>query len=459
MVATEHQILQYIQDHQSQYLDQLFDLLRIPSISANSQYQNDVLQAADYLKSEFQQLGMDNVELLSTGGYPVVFAEKHISDDRPTVLIYGHYDVQPPDPLDLWQTSPFEPEIREGQIYARGACDDKGQMFMHVKAVDALINNGGLPCNVKFFIEGEEEVGSAHLADCIRENADKLTADAVILSDTSMIANDLPSITVGLRGMAYMEVKVKGPNRDLHSGTYGGPVANPCNVLASMIHSLHDENGHITIPGFYDKVRALTEEERDELNKKPFNEEAYKKELGLSALNGEKGFSPVEQTTIRPTLDVNGIWGGYTGEGAKTILPAEANAKISMRLVPDQEPEEVAELFRQHFQALAPATVSVEVAELHGGNPFLTNTDSKAYKAAEQAYETTFGKTPIASREGGSIPITKHFKDIIGAPVVLMGFGLDSDAIHSPNEHFGVFNFQRGIETISLFHRYFAEMQ
>lgn len=448
-------IQKYVAENENRFVEELQELLRIPSISADSAYEKDVLKAAEYLQAEFERLKLDKVQLLETGGYPAVYAEKIIDPQLPTVLVYGHYDVQPPDPLELWETPPFEPRIHDGKIYARGACDDKGQMYMHLKAVDTLLNTGGLACNVKFFIEGEEEVGSEHLADAIKANTELLSCDAIVISDTSMIANDVPSITVGLRGLAYMQVEVTGPNRDLHSGTYGGAVGNPINTLCEMIASLKDEHGHINIPGFYEDIDELSEEAKKEISSIPFDEKAFKEHLEVEALYPEDGYNPSEQLRIRPTLDVNGIWGGYIGEGAKTVLPSKAYAKISMRLVPSQDPKKIAELFKRHFESIAPDWVKVQVEEHHGGDPFLTNTDSNAYRAAEKAYTDTFGVRPIASREGGSIPITALFSEELQAPVVLMGFGLDSDAIHSPNEHFGLFNFRRGIETISLFHHHF----
>lgn len=450
-------IRNYVKANEQRFLDELFALLRIPSVSADPAFKGDVLRTADALAAQFKALGLDAVQLLPTDGYPVVYAEKIVDATKPTILVYGHYDVQPPDPLDLWHTPPFEPQIRDGKIYARGACDDKGQMYMHAKAVDTLMNTTGLPCNVKFFIEGEEEVGSEHLEDAIRKHKDLIAADVVLISDTSMIANDCPSISVGLRGLAYMEVEVVGPNRDLHSGTYGGAVGNPLNTLCEMVASLKDADGKITIPGFYDGVIELSAEERAEMARRPYDEAEYMRHLDVAALYKEKGYTHPEQTTIRPTLDLNGIWGGYTGEGAKTVLPSKASAKISMRLVPGQDPKRIAQLFIEHWKRIAPPYVKVSAKEHHGGLPFLTNTNSGGYRAAERAYEATFGKKPIPAREGGSIPITSLFQSILQKPVVLMGFGLDTDAIHSPNEHYGVFNYVRGIETLSLFHHYFAE--
>jgi len=410
------------------------------------------------VRDRLSALNMARVEIYPTAGHPIVYAETEQLPGRPTILVYGHYDVQPPDPLDLWHSPAFEPVIKDGKIYARGACDDKGQFYMHVKAHEVLNALGSLPCNIKYLIEGEEEVGSAHLEDFIRPHADMLKCDVILVSDTSMIANDTPSITTGLRGLAYMEVEVTGPNRDLHSGTYGGAVDNPINVLCEMIASLKDADRRITIPGFYDDVIELGAAERSAMAQRPFDYQEYCKHLDVATTRGENGYSVTEQTSIRPTLDVNGIWGGYTGEGAKTVLPSKAFAKISMRLVPGQDHEKISELFAAHFRRIAPPSVKVEVRALHGGRPALTPVDSIGFRAASAAMRDTFdGKTPIPTREGGSIPIVAMFKEVLGSDTVLMGFGLDSDAIHSPNEHFGIFNYLKGIETIPLFHRYFAE--
>lgn len=453
----------YIQENKQRFLDELLELLRIPSVSADPAYQKDVIRTADKVAEFLKNAGADNVELCPTAGYPIVYGEKLIDPSKPTVLVYGHYDVQPPDPLDLWTSPPFEPVIKkteihpEGAIFARGSCDDKGQMFMHVKAFEAMWKSGELPCNVKFMIEGEEEVGSNNLGPFCIANKERLKADVVLISDTSMIANDTPSIDCGLRGLSYLEVEVTGPNRDLHSGVYGGAVYNPINALAKMIAGMHDENNHITIPGFYNDVIELSQEERAELNKAPFNEEDYKKDLDIEAVHGEKGYSTLERTGTRPTLDCNGIWGGYIGEGAKTVLPSKAFAKISMRLVPNQSSEKITELFKNYFESVAPKGVKVEVRPHHGGEPVVTPTDSKAYLSASRAMETTFGKKPIPTRGGGSIPIVALFERELGLKTVLMGFGLDSDALHSPNEHYGVFNYFKGIETIPYFHLYFAE--
>jgi acetylornithine deacetylase/succinyl-diaminopimelate desuccinylase-like protein len=450
-------VKEYIESNQQRFLDELFELLRIPSVSADSRHKKDVRQAAEFLKEKLIASGVDRAELCETPGHPIVYAEKITNPSLPTVLVYGHYDVQPPDPLDLWQSPPFEPVIKDGKIYARGSCDDKGQVYMHVKAFEAMMKLNTLPCNVKFMIEGEEEVGSEHLDQFVRDNKEKLKGDIILISDTAMISLEHPSITTGLRGLSYVEVEVTGPNRDLHSGVYGGAVANPINVLSNMIASLHDENGRVTIPGFYDQVVELSAADREAINKAPFNLEAYKKELGIDEIQGEKGYTTLERTGIRPTLDVNGIWGGYTGEGAKTVLPAKAYAKISMRLVPDQDNKAITELFTKHFQSIAPRSVSVKVTPLHGGQAAVTPTDSPAFKAASAAFMEVFGKAPIPTRDGGSIPIVALFKKELGLDTVLLGFGFDSDAIHSPNEHYGVKNFLTGIETIVSFYQHYAK--
>jgi acetylornithine deacetylase/succinyl-diaminopimelate desuccinylase-like protein len=448
----------YISENKQRFLDELLDLLRIPSVSADSKYKGDVAKCAEAVKENLMKAGCDSAEICPTDGHPIVYAEKMIDPSAPTVLVYGHYDVQPADPLELWHSGPFEPVIKDEKIYARGACDDKGQMFMHVKALEVMNKTNTLACNIKFMIEGEEEVGSSNLGKFLEANKDRLKADIVLVSDTSMISMENPSLETGLRGLAYMEVEVTGPNRDLHSGVYGGAVANPINILAKMITSMHDENNHITIPGFYDKVDDLTDAERTELNKAPFDLEEYKKELGISDVRGEKGYTTLERTGTRPTLDVNGIWGGYTGEGAKTVLPSKANAKISMRLVPHQSSDEISEMFAKHFESIAPAGVTVKVTAHHGGEPVVTPTDSVAYKAAAKAIQTSFGKDPIPTRGGGSIPIVALFESILGLKTVLLGFGLDNDNIHSPNEKYDIFNYFKGIETIPYFHKYFAEM-
>jgi acetylornithine deacetylase/succinyl-diaminopimelate desuccinylase-like protein len=451
-------IQNYITENKDRFINELIDLLRIPSISADPAYKDSVFKTADEVKKRLVEAGADNVEICQTKGYPVVYGEKIIDASSPTVLVYGHYDVQPPDPLDLWTSPPFEPVIKDEKIYARGACDDKGQMYMHVKAFELMMKTNSLPCNIKFMIEGEEEVGSDNLGTFVKANKERLKADVVLISDTGMIANDIPSITVGLRGLSYMEVEVTGPNRDLHSGIYGGAVANPINILCEMIASLHDKDNKITIPGFYDNVEILSTEERAEMAKAPFNLDEYKKHLDLSDIHGETGYSTNERVSIRPTLDVNGIWGGYQGEGAKTVIASKASAKISMRLVPNQTPAEITEKFTKHFIAIAPKSVKVKVTAHHGGDAAVTPTDSIAYQAADKAMHTTFGKKPIPQRSGGSIPIVALFEKELGLKTVLFGFGLDSDAIHSPNEHYGVFNYLKGIETIPHFFKNFAEM-
>ncbi len=457
-------IKEYIEQNKQRFLDELFELLRIPSISADSANAADMKNAAEFVKNKLISAGADKVEICQTAGHPIVYGEKIIDSNLPTVLVYGHYDVQPVVPLELWDTPPFEPNIRktkvhpDGAIFARGSCDDKGQVYMHIKAFELMMNTNSLPCNIKFMIEGEEEVGSSNLGKFCIENKERLKADVVLISDTSMIANNTPSIDCGLRGLSYVEVEVTGPNRDLHSGVYGGAVANPINILAKMIAQMHDENNHIAIPGFYDDVLNLSDAERTELNKAPFDLDEYKKDLNVAEVWGENGFTVMERTGIRPTLDCNGIWGGYTGEGSKTVLPSKAFAKISMRLVPNQTTEKTTELFSNYFKSIAPASVKVEVRPHHGGEPVLTPIDSPAYLAAEKAIETTYGKKPIPTRGGGSIPIVALFEKELGLKSVLMGFGLDSDALHSPNEHYGIFNYLKGIETIPYFHKYFTEM-
>jgi len=452
------EIKKYVESNKQRFLDELFELLRFPSVSADPKYKADVLKTADFVAQKLKDAGADQVEICETAGYPIVYGEKIIDPALPTVLIYGHYDVQPADPLELWKTPPFEPTVRDGKIYARGACDDKGQFYMHVKAFELMMETNTLACNVKFMIEGEEEVGSANLGIFVNANVDRLKADVVLISDTSMISMENPSIETGLRGLAYMEVEVVGPNRDLHSGVYGGAVANPATILCKMIASLHDENNHITIPAFYDKVIELTEEEKKALNSAPFDLNEYKSDLEIAAEWGEKGYSTLERTGTRPTLEVNGIWSGYIGEGAKTVLPSKANAKISMRLVPNQSSEEIAEIFTKHFESIAPEFVKVKVTAHHGGEPVVTPTDSVAYRAAEQAILDSFGKSPIPTRGGGSIPIVALFESALGIKSVLFGFGLDSDSLHSPNEKYDIYNYYKGIETLPLFHKYFAAL-
>jgi acetylornithine deacetylase/succinyl-diaminopimelate desuccinylase-like protein len=450
-------VKEYINNNKDRFLSELFEWLRIPSVSADSKHKGDVRKAAEFVKEKLASAGVDKVELCETKGHPIVYAEKIVNPSLPTVLVYGHYDVQPADPLNLWTSPPFEPVIKDDKIYARGSCDDKGQVYMHVKAFEIMMKNNLVPCNIKFMIEGEEEVGSDNLGTFVKENKPKLKADVILISDTALISLEHPSITTGLRGLSYMEVEVTGPNRDLHSGVYGGAVANPINVLSSMIASLHDENGKVTVAGFYDKVAELTAHEREALNRAPFDLGHYKKDLDINEIKGEKGYTTLERTGVRPTLDVNGIWGGYTGEGAKTVLPSKAHAKISMRLVPNQVSSEITELFTKHFQKIAPPYVKVKVMAHHGGEPAVTPTDSVAFKAASKAFEEVWGKAPIPTRDGGSIPIVALFKKELGLDTVLMGFGLDSDAIHSPNEHYGVKNFLLGIETIVSFYKHYAK--
>lgn len=446
----------YIANNKERFINELINWLKIPSVSADPAFKQEVINAAKYLEQEFINLGLDNVELCETAGNPIVYAEKLINSDWPTVLVYGHYDVQPADPLELWNSPPFDPVIKDDKIYARGACDDKGQVYMHVKAYEVIKEAGNLSCNIKFMIEGEEEVGSSSLASFVKANKEKLKADVVLISDTGIISNEVPSITVGLRGLSYVEVELTGPNRDLHSGLYGGAVDNPINVLCKMIGSLKDESGKITILGFYDDVMEVSPEERSKMNLAPITDETFKNELKVDALWGEEGFSALERVSIRPTLDVNGILGGYTGEGAKTVLPSKASAKISMRLVPNQNSDKIAELFKKHFENITPPTMKVNVSLHHGGEPYLTPIDFDAYKAASKAMHESFGKEPIPMRSGGSIPIVALFEKELGLKSILMGFGLDSDAIHSPNEHYGIFNFLKGIETIPLFYKYLS---
>lgn len=452
------EIKKYIDENKQRFLNELIELLRFPSISADPNSKAEVLKTAHFVAEKLTEAGAQKVEVCPTPGNPIVYGEKIIDPSKPTVLVYGHYDVQPADPLELWNTSPFEPTVRDGKIFARGACDDKGQFYMHVKALELMLRTGSLPCNIKFMIEGEEEVGSTNLGSFVKENKSKLKADVVLISDTSMISLENPSLETGLRGLSYVEVEVTGPNRDLHSGVYGGAVANPATILCQLIASLHDENNHITIPGFYDDVQSLNDSERVQLNKAPYDENEYKKDLGVNELWGEQGYTTIERTGIRPTLEVNGIWGGYIAEGAKTVLPSKASAKISMRLVPNQKSDKITELFKKHFEAIAPKYVKVKVTPLHGGEPVVTPTDSIAYRAAEKAIEESFGKKPIPTRGGGSIPIVALFEEELGIKTVLMGFGLDNDNLHSPNEKFDIANFYKGIETIPLFHKHFAEL-
>lgn len=456
------EIKSYIENNKKKFLNELFDLIRIPSISAVKEYKGSVREAAEFLKNQFKNLGLDNCEICETNGHPIVYAEKIKDASLPTVLIYGHYDVQPVDPIELWDSDPFEPIIKktdihpEGAIFARGSCDDKGQMYMHLKAIEVLNNTGGVPCNIKFMIEGEEEIGSDNLEIFVKENKEKLKSDIILVSDTGMIDKKTPSITTGLRGLAYLEVELTGPNRDLHSGHYGGSVANPINSLAKMISSLHDENNKVTIPGFYDKVIEYSDEEREK-DKIPFNLEEFKNSLEIDEVHGEYSFNTLERRSIRPCLDVNGVWGGYTDEGSKTVIPSKAFAKISMRLVSNQNWKEISKLFTEHMKNITPAGMRIKISEHHGGEPYITSTDSKAYRAASQAYLSVFNKEPYALKDGGSIPIIAQFEKELGVKTILMGFGLDSDAIHSPNEHFGLSNFYNGIETITNFYNFYSK--
>ena len=453
----------YIQQNKQRFLDELIELLKIASISADPAYNQDVLNCADAVAKHLANAGADQVEICETKGYPVVYGEKIINPELPTVLVYGHYDVQPADPLELWESGPFEPVVKktelhpEGAIFARGSADDKGQFFMHVKAFEAMMKTNSLPCNIKFIIEGEEEVGSVSLAGFLEENKEKLSCDVILISDTHIYSNEQPTVTTGLRGLSYMEVEVEGPNRDLHSGLYGGAVPNPINVLAEMIAKLHDKEGRITIDGFYDNVEIVSAEDRAEMNKLKDNPEEFKKSIGLSGVEGETGYTTLERTSIRPTLDVNGIWGGYIGEGAKTVIPSKAFAKISMRLVPYQTDEEITEKFTKYFEKIAPASVKVKVTPHHGGMPYVLQSNTKEFQAAKKAMEKAFGKEVLPYRSGGSIPITSLFEKILGAKSVLMGFGLDSDAIHSPNEHYGLYNFYKGIESIPYFFEFYTQ--
>ena len=450
---------QYLEDNKQRFLDELVEWLRIPSVSTDPAHSGDVRKAGEFVRKKLEEAGADKTEICETDGFPIIYAEKIIDPALPTVLVYGHYDVQPADPLELWHSPPFEPVVKDGNIYARGACDDKGQTYMHVKAFEAMVKTNNLPCNIKFMIEGEEEIGSDSLEGFVKANHDRLAADVILVSDTSMLANDIPSITTGLRGMSYVEIEVTGPNRDLHSGLYGGAVANPLNVLSEIVASLKNEDGRITIDGFYDDVADLSDEERSAMAEAPFSLDAYKGALGISDVRGETGYSTLERVTIRPTLDVNGIWGGYMQEGAKTVIASKGHAKISMRLVPNQSSEKITQLFTEHIEKIKPPYVDIKVTHHHGGEPVVTPIDSIAYKAASLAMEETFGKKPIPMRGGGSIPIIPMFKSLLGTDSILMGFGLDSDAIHSPNEHYGLFNFYTGIKTIPLFYKHLTQLK
>ena len=456
-------IREYIEKNKNKFLEELFELLRIPSISAKSEHKKDIITCAELLKSHLEKQGFNNCEICKTKGNPIVYGEKIIDNKLPTVLVYGHYDVQPTDPVELWNSAPFEPIVKktsihpEGAIFARGACDDKGQMFMHIKSFEILNNNGGFPCNIKIMIEGEEEIGSDNLEIFIEKNKRKLECDIILVSDTGMIDKKTPSITIGLRGMTYMEIELTGPNRDLHSGHYGGSVINPINELSRIINLLHDNEKKITIPGFYDEVIEYSELEREKMGSIPFSEIEYAKSVGITNPSGENGYTSIERRSIRPCLDVNGIWGGYTEEGSKTVIPSKAYAKISMRLVPNQRWKKISQLFSSYIKKIASPNVTVKVSEHHGGEPYLTSTESKAYKSASKAYEDVFNKEPIATKDGGSIPIIAQFEKILKSKTILMGFGLDSDAIHSPNEHYGISNFLNGIETITKFYYHYTK--
>lgn len=458
-----NQTQKFINENKDRFLNELFELLRIPSVSADPAFNQDVLNTADKVAEFLKAAGADNVEVCETSGYPVVYGEKITDPSKPTILVYGHYDVQPADPIELWESAPFEPIVKkteihpEGAIFARGSADDKGQFFMQIKAFEAMNKTGELPCNIKFMIEGEEEVGSNSLSEFVPANKERLKNDIILISDTEIISRDQPSISVGLRGLSYVEVEVHGANMDMHSGVYGGAVPNPLNVLSAMIAKLHDDDGRVTIPGFYDDVLELSAEERAEMAKIPFDLEEYKKSVGIADIQGEKGYTTIERTSIRPTLDVNGMWGGYIGAGAKTVIAASAYAKISMRLVPNQDPDKITKLFADYFPTLAPSSVRVVVKPHHGGHSYLLPTDDKGYLAAKKAMTKTFGKEALPTRSGGSIPIVALFEKELGSKSVLMGFGLNSDVIHSPNENYGLFNFYKGIETIPYFFKYYTE--
>jgi acetylornithine deacetylase/succinyl-diaminopimelate desuccinylase-like protein len=448
----------YLHQNKDRFLEELLELLRIPSVSARSEHKADMVACAEAVKEKLLAAGAGSVTIYPTAGHPIVYGEKITDPSKPTVLVYGHYDVQPADPLELWHSGPFEPVIKDGKIYARGACDDKGQFYMHVKALESMNASGELPTNIKFLIEGEEEVGSPNLATFVNENKELLACDVILISDTAMISLENPSLDVGVRGLTYIEVEVTGPNRDLHSGVYGGAVANPLTILSKMIASLHDENNHITIPGFYDDVVEISIEERTKMAEAPFDQQEFNEDLGIATEWGEKGYTTNERTGIRPTLEVNGMWGGYTGEGAKTVLPGKAFAKISCRLVPNQDSHTIEQLLINHLKSIAPPYIQFEAKPHHGGEPYVTPVDSIPYQAAAAAILDVFGKDPIPVRGGGSIPITSLFEKALGVKVVFLGFGLDSDNLHSPNEKFNIENYYKGIETIPYFHKHFAEM-
>jgi acetylornithine deacetylase/succinyl-diaminopimelate desuccinylase-like protein len=448
---------EYQDQHKERFLEEMLDLLRIPSVSAKSEHKEDMRRCAEQVKQRLLEAGADKAEVMETKGHPVVFGEKIIDPSKPTVLVYGHYDVQPPEPLELWTSGPFDPVIKDGKVFARGSADDKGQFYMHVKALEIMAKTNSMETNIKFLIEGEEEVGSPNLGEFVAAHKELLKADVILISDSSLLSMENPSLDVGVRGLSYIQVEVTGPNRDLHSGTYGGAVGNPITMLAKMIASMHDENNHITIPGFYDDVVEATKEERELMAQAPYDEEEYKKELGVKELWGEKGYTTNERTGIRPTLEVNGIWGGYTGEGAKTVLPSKAYAKISARLVPNQSSPKITEILLNHLKKIAPPSVTVNAWEHHGGEPYMTPIDSKGYQAASKALQTTFGKTPIPVRGGGSIPICSILERELGIKIIFMGFGLDNDNLHSPNEKYNLENYYKGIETIPYFHKFFAQ--
>ncbi|HEU4633401.1 MAG TPA: dipeptidase [Flavisolibacter sp.] len=448
---------EYQHKNQQRFLDEMLELLRIPSVSAKTEHKDDMRKCADLVKQRLLDSGADKAEVMETAGHPVVYGEKIIDSSKPTVLVYGHYDVQPPEPLELWHSGPFEPVIKDGKVYARGSADDKGQFYMHVKAMETMVNTNSMETNIKFLIEGEEEVGSPNLAKFVSAHKDLLKADVILISDSAMISMENPSLDIGVRGLSYIQVEVTGANRDLHSGTYGGAVANPITILAKMIANIHDENNHITIPHFYDDVVEATKEEREQMARAPFNEQEYKDELGVKELWGEKGFTTNERTGIRPTVEINGIWGGYTGEGAKTVLPSKAFAKVSARLVPNQSSDTITKLLIEYFEKSAPASVTVKAELHHGGEPYMTPIDSKGYQAASKAVQTTFGKIPVPVRGGGSIPICSILEKELGVKIVFMGFGLDNDNLHSPNEKYNLENYYKGIETIPYFHKFFAQ--
>jgi acetylornithine deacetylase/succinyl-diaminopimelate desuccinylase-like protein len=447
----------YQDQNKDRFLEEMLELLRIPSISAKSENKADMQKCAELVRQRLLDSGADRAEVMNTKGHPVVYGEKIVDPTKPTVLVYGHYDVQPPEPLELWHSGPFEPVIKDGKVYARGSADDKGQFYMHVKAMEVMAKTNSLETNIKFFIEGEEEVGSPNLGDFVASHKELLKADVILISDSALLSMEHPSLDVGMRGLSYIQLEVTGPNRDLHSGTYGGAVANPVTMLAKMIAACHDENNHITIPGFYDDVVNATPEERKLMAEAPYDEQEYKDELGVKELWGEKGYTTSERTGIRPTLELNGIWGGYTGEGAKTVLPSKAYAKISARLVPNQSSDKISKLLIDYFENNAPAGVTVKAELHHGGEPYVTPIDSKGYQAAAKAILTTFGKKPIPVRGGGSIPICSILERELGVKIVFMGFGLDNDNLHSPNEKFNLENYYKGIETIPYFHKFYAQ--